>query len=349
MKFSFILVFLFSITTLQANDLSVQVNFGFCSSVGSGQAMVIATGGVEPYAYAWSDPSLTGDQVFDLGSGTYTVTTTDATGCEVIETFEIPDNSDVSVNYFVLDIICFGEMNGQIIIEDFFPSYLLFSLDGVSFSDVTTFENLDAGLYTLFILETNGCITQKDIFVNQAIQLLTDLGEDIEIQLGDSVELVPLVSAPFMNLTFHWSSTSEILNCTDCFEQWVNPFETTTYTFTIQDANGCTASDQVTIFINDDKNLFIPNVFTPNFDGVNDIFTVYGGVGIKQIERFSIRDDFGNIVYEAHNFPPNNFGSGWDGRFEGRRMDMGVFLYLVRVEYFDGTFEDIFGTVTLVY
>ncbi len=356
MKLFPILFFLFALNTLQGNNLTVQIDFGFCASSGSGQAIVLATGGIEPYSFDWSDPSLEGSEVFDLAPGNYIVTTTDASGCEQIENFEIPTSSDVWLNYFVIDISCFDQMDGEIIIEDFFPADLLFSIDGINFSDQTVFENLDDGATTIFILESNGCITEEELIVNEPPPLIIDLGPDVNVDLGNHVLLSPIVNSASSSLLLTWrfyvANDPNVINtitCNECTSLPVIVYDTTVYIVTVQDENGCAASDEISIYVTNPKNVYIPNIFTPNHDGFNDLFTVYVGEGVRQIKKFQIRDNFGSIVHETLNFFPDNIGFGWDGHFRGKRVDMGVFLYQVKVEYLNGVEEDIFGTVTLVY
>mgnify|MGYP001798037766 FL=1 len=70
----------------------------------------------------------------------------------------------------------------------------------------------------------------------------------------------------------------------------------------------------------------MPNAFTPNHDNLNDYFYPLT-VGVQSIVRFSIYDRFGNLVFEARNFAPNDKTFGWDGRVRGSEQPTGVFVY----------------------
>lgn len=93
---------------------------------------------------------------------------------------------------------------------------------------------------------------------------------------------------------------------------------------------------------------YVPNAFTPNNDGNNDYFTVYGTPTIKKVNTLKIYDRWGVLVFEKKDFPPNVEKEGWDGTKSGKKMNSGVFMWLTEVEYFDGTHEFLRGNVTLI-
>lgn len=347
MKFSLTLTCLFFLFQLTANTLEVNVFAGFCASTENGQARAEVSGGTEPYTFQWSMSNDNSDLVNGLTPGDHSVTVTDATGCEAIEEFMVPTESDIFVDLRIIDITCFGDQDGQLIIDDFFPEDLMFSLDGSNFTDNTVFENLDWGEQNLYVLERNGCVTEWPFSMQEPVPLLVDLGPDIEISLGDDVWLVPIINSPIAPLMLEWNTTAPI-SCIDCVNVYVYPVETSVVSLIVENANGCIAQDDITIEVIGGKNIFIPNAFTPNRDGFNDVFTIYANQSVARIKNFIIRDNFGSIVYEANNFLPNDPSFGWDGTHLGKDLKENVFIYMVEVEYVDETIEEIFGTVTLL-
>jgi gliding motility-associated-like protein len=120
-------------------------------------------------------------------------------------------------------------------------------------------------------------------------------------------------------------------------------------TATLTDINGCEESDALTITVNKDKRLFIPSVFTPNDDGINDIFYIFGSESqISGIKRFAVYNRWGDVMHEAFDVFPNDATKGWDGRYKGDLLNPGVFAYVAEIVYLDGVSEVLTGDVTLV-
>nr|HPH21245.1 PKD domain-containing protein [Haliscomenobacter sp.] len=98
----------------------------------------------------------------------------------------------------------------------------------------------------------------------------------------------------------------------------------------------------------DDCGAFIPNAFSPNNDGLNDYFTVYGGpFSATKILTLRIYTRWGEMVFEKENFDMDNL-SGWDGRIDGQTPIPGVYVYWVEIEQLGGRRKTYKGDVTLV-
>ena len=126
------------------------------------------------------------------------------------------------------------------------------------------------------------------------------------------------------------------------------PRQTGHYTITIQDGTGCTAIDSLLINLVINRPVYIPNAFSPNGDGTNPTFTVYGGAAVTNIQLLQVYDRWGELVFEAKDFLPGNENIGWDGTFNGDLLNSGVYAFLTKVEFLDGVTEVYSGDVTLV-
>jgi gliding motility-associated-like protein len=117
------------------------------------------------------------------------------------------------------------------------------------------------------------------------------------------------------------------LSCDTCADPDASPAGNTFYTITVHNAAGCTAQDTMTVFVTcGGGNVFIPNTFSPNGDGMNDVFYPRGK-GIGLVKSFRVFNRWGQLVFERYNFPPNDRGSGWDGTVGGRKVSPDVFVY----------------------
>ncbi len=93
---------------------------------------------------------------------------------------------------------------------------------------------------------------------------------------------------------------------------------------------------------------FIPNIFSPNHDGINDIFYIQANPQVTDINEFRIFDRWGNMVFEKFNFKPDDPSQGWDGTFQDKLMNPAVFTYWVEYKTIYDTVETVAGDVTLV-
>ncbi|HNL08647.1 MAG TPA: gliding motility-associated C-terminal domain-containing protein, partial [Chitinophagales bacterium] len=168
---------------------------------------------------------------------------------------------------------------------------------------------------------------------------------DQSIILGSSVAL-PAQANSALNgeIDFTWSPISS-LSCDDCATPQATPIVTTTYTVTVTDEWGCSASDAVTVEVAQENKLVIPNAFSPNGDDVNEIFHIAG----NNVTEFymAIYDRWGQRVYEIKS---TNLSEGWNGLYpDGKRAELGVYVYYIDVIFADGSTEFEKGNVTLVW
>jgi gliding motility-associated-like protein len=132
---------------------------------------------------------------------------------------------------------------------------------------------------------------------------------------GTAVPLLATITNGVDIVSYTWTP-AQTLSCEACYNVIATPTVNTTYTFTATSNYGCTSSASATINIFCDNNqVFIPNTFTPNGDGMNDRFYV-SAKGINLITRFSIYNRWGELVYDAHNIAPNDPSQGWDGTYK---------------------------------
>lgn len=119
--------------------------------------------------------------------------------------------------------------------------------------------------------------------------------------------------------------------------------QTTKYFVTVSSSNGCISKDTITVYVlNNSGNLYLmPNAFTPNKDGLNDLFGIKGWGGIKQLE-FSIYNRWGERVFYT-----NDTSKAWDGNYNGLPQDRGTYIYYIKADTFCGSVEKK-GTVVLI-
>ena len=196
-------------------------------------------------------------------------------------------------------------------------------------------------------IRDSGCVIPVQAVVDQPAEIVVSLeAESVLVNLGDSTQLQVLT--PISGVTYEWSP-AEYLSCTDCPNPTVTPTESITYSLVVTDTlTGCQVEENVVITVTKNYDVFIPNAFTPNDDNINDVIMIYAGVGVSTIRSFMIYDRWGELVYEATDFQPNDPLYGWDGRYKGKRLNPAVFVYYAEIEFVDGQVIPFKGDVSLV-
>ena len=98
----------------------------------------------------------------------------------------------------------------------------------------------------------------------------------------------------------------------------------------------------------DVRDVFVPNAFSPNQDGVNDQLVIYGGPEVALIRNFRVFNRWGDLIFERSSLFPNSSSDTWDGRFQGEILDSGVFVWSAEIEFIDGVVIPYRGDVLLL-
>jgi gliding motility-associated-like protein len=131
----------------------------------------------------------------------------------------------------------------------------------------------------------------------------------------------------------------------------VSPITETAYTITVFDEDGCSASATVLVQVDRNRNVFIPNAFSPNNDATNDEFQIFTGPGVASINYLRVFNRWGEPVYSQDDVAlnPNGQTAGWDGTFRGRPVAPGVYVYLAEITFQDGRTIIYKGDVSVVH
>jgi gliding motility-associated-like protein len=145
---------------------------------------------------------------------------------------------------------------------------------------------------------------------------------------------------------WNWTPATD-LSCADCANPVLTVHHNNTYIVNVKNIHGCTASDTLTVSaFCEDSNIFIPNAFTPDGDGLNDILMVRGtGISVKS---FRIFNRWGNLVFEKLNCPANDSKFGWDGKIRGVPASPDVFVYTAEVVCDNGVVATVKGNTTIL-
>ncbi len=302
-----------------------------CTDTADGTAIILAHSGVPPYTYQW-DTSATGiDSLgINLKSGWHYITISDACG-SVADSVEIKIKPQLQVSYLLDKIKCYNDSNASITV---------ITQDGVSpvtikWSDTTEtsyiLDSLKSGTYYYTVSDYCGSISDT-ITITQP-KLLTDtvvVTNESETGKSDGVVNLTVIggTSPY---SYYWSNGGVA-------EDLVYVAADTFYV-TITDANNCYTADTAIVLI-DKKTITIVNAFSPNNDGVNDVWN------IKNIDAFpncsvNVYNQWGTIVFES-----TGYKKPWDGTKNGKMLPSDTYYYIIDLK--DGTTKPYTGSVTIV-
>ena len=215
----------------------------------------------------------------------------------------------------------------------------------------------------MYAIDANGCPWSSEATINGPDEFMVDAGADAEINLGDSILLIPNSQNGVGAVSFFWNPPypgtlfCENSDTISCEEPYAIPQNTITYEVYGVDDNGCEDTDRIMIRVLKQRDVYVATGFTPNGDGKNDFLWVHGPRKAT-VRLFRVYDRWGNMVYEydIDTFPVdpgslikiNDLDFGWDGNFKDSPMNPDVYVWYAEVEYQDG-FRDVFkGNTTLI-
>jgi gliding motility-associated-like protein len=337
-----------TLTILNENSINsiITKTDEYCG-LANGSATATPITGNAPFTYSWSNGN-TSQNATNLGSGTYSVIVADKYGCLSNNTFEIFSDKSLTVNALTFPSRC-NNPNGSIEAFGFSGyepySYQWLNTNGSGNANSNLLNDINAGSYTVVVTDALGCQTSKTFVINN----VTDIS-NAEIIGKNEIEQDMSYSYS-LNIPSGWSFQNWIDNDNSLsFNPLLNvmvpfPYSGNYYLgINVLSDFGCKETIYKEIKINTDWNIYVPNAFTPNGDGVNDIFQPKG-YGIKKYE-LQIFNRWGQQIYTT-----TTFENGWDGSFKGTEestFKFDVYTWKINViNVFSKKFE-LTGSVTLM-
>ena len=223
-----------------------------------------------------------------------------------------------------------------------------YRLNGGLLTDRLVYDDLPVGDYRIEVRDADGCTAERRFTLRPGRRLSVDLRPDTTIRLGDSIPLTFRLNTTSWD-TLLWTSEGPLPPRHSRGPLTVRPLSSQNYRLEVIDGDGCRASDEVFIEVDESVNLFVPSAFSPDGDGNNDRFRPFPGPQVARIRELRIFDRWGEQVYDLATDPGRDGEDyGWDGRLDGRLLNPAVFVYRIRVELVDGTLEWYTGDVTLL-
>lgn len=326
-----------SVFVPQPDKISIvdSINPVRCYGENSGDIFLTVTGGTDPYRYRWSNSefqlNVISRDIVNVPTETYTVEVRDSNDCIAEASFFLPEPDTLLPNKEIKPITCAGSADGGI---SLFPTggNPGYSYSWSSGSTDSVLSNLDEDVYSYTITDTRGCedIDTIDLPNPDTLRFNADVEPVSCIDQADGIiELSP--SGGYGNYAFSWSTGES-----------GNPLENLAggeYTITITDFVGCSRDSSIILPVIDEECLFIPNSFTPNGDGRNDVWMIenlylYPDCTVRIFNRW------GNLVFDS-----KGYNDPWDGTKAGNALPSDTYYYVIDIN--NGTTPKS-GSVTIV-
>ena len=307
-----------------------------CPGGNNGQAIaVVPATATDDARYFWDgvegDSILTG---LSADNRTHTLVI-ESHGCRIEKTFTISDPPVMTIEKEALDLICGTDCNAYI--------HLTYSLPNHPVGD-TIIDSLCDGTYTILLHDTAGCPYYDTTVITRDTSLLhlRVWADDTFILLSQSTHLHV---TPHPGARYSWSHPNTLDRPTST-DPLATPTDTLTlYTVTVTDSLGCSWTGTIPIHCTEvicgRPNVFIPNTFSPNGDGINDRLCFKG----KFITDFylAIYTRWGEKVFETH-----DINDCWDGRYNDNWCMPGVYTYTCRISCEAGLKNTLKGDITII-
>ncbi len=311
-----------------------------CFGGNDGSIQLTPNAGLQPFNYIWSNSAST-STINSLTQGDYDVTFTDANTCTATGTYSVNQPTQLLIDTLVTPVTCFGYADGAVIVTatNGTPGYSYVWSNG---NNTNVISQLAAGTYTVTVSDAHNCSVSTAVTLNDPLPYTILLDTVAAVDLGQTV----LLTADVVNgnpVSWLWTP-DDYLSCPDCQSTEAGPYYNFVYNVQSVDDKGCIANATIRVNVVPKYVVFIPNAFTPNGDGVNDFFEVFGNKEAWKQFEVQVFNRIGEKVYES-----NDMNFKWDGAYKGVLLNPAVFVYVVKVVYLNNYSEKIFkGSLTLI-
>lgn len=313
-----------------------------CEGYADGGVKVYGNGGVQPYSFSVNGGVFSSSNSFTgLKEGANLVTIRDAKDCVYDTTLNLVGYPHIIYDDILAEpVSCFGGNDGKISLNvsgGIQP--LTYKMGPGDFRNIPVFDSLAANKYIVTVMDSAGCTKDSAIIVDSPEEMKIDMKvtpNDCE-GIDNTGRIDAYVSGGTPVYRYIWNTTPEQ------YSNGIEGMPNGPYRVIVTDANDCTDTAIATIEYNNCCIVFIPDAFTPNGDGLNDLARVrYKGV--FTLKTFSIYNRFGERVFETR-----NVDDGWNGIYKGVLQDLGTYNYFVKGICGDNKEEVMYkGTLILI-
>jgi gliding motility-associated-like protein len=320
------------------------------SIICKGQSILLQAGGA--VTYSWS-PAINLSSINTSSTLanpaaliTYNVIGVSSRGCTSVDSVTVTVRQPFKINYSRPAILCAGQTNQ--LSASGAATYRWSPAAGLNNPNIASPKATPDSTtnYSVIGTDDRGCFNDTGYVSLLVYPIPTvDAGADKTITVGSSVDLIANFSDDVTEV--NWTPTGELFRNSESAIT-VKPKTNTEYTIEVKNIGGCAARDRVNVLVVcNGSNVFLPNLFSPNSDGVNDIFYPRG-TGLYKIKILKVFNRWGETVFEKSSFNANDPSSGWDGNYKGVKLNSDTFVFIMELICDNNSILTLNGNVALV-
>lgn len=222
----------------------------------------------------------------------------------------------------------------------------IYAFNGQNFQTDDGFSFSQAGTYQVQVQDINGCEWDSLLTITAPEIPEITLGQDLEITAGDSITLNANTD-PTAFRQLEWINNNTIV-ASNTNSLMVKPNISAAYTLRGTTFDDCSFEDVIQVFVKEAPVAYLPTAFSPNNDGINDLFIPGFSEQVIEIERFNIFDRWGNILFQVAKRAPNDLDAGWDGTINSELAASGVYTFWIELRLATGELRSLKGDVLLI-
>ncbi len=312
-----------------------------CNGYSDGAITISVSGGTPLYSYVWNDGITTQNRI-NVVAGNYSVTVNDNNLCSTSSNIMITEPTGMLITSSFVNPTCPTNNNDGSITLNITGGSVPYQYHWSTGSATNNLLNAGPGNYLVTVSDANTCSVSAAFTLVYQYDFTVNAMPDVSINFGESTTLDYTVTGNAGIYTNVWSPSSS-LSCNDCASPVASPVVTTLYQIEIRNDVGCVAYDNVTVIVVPDYTIFVPNAFTPNGDGNNDVFEIYGKLNAIAFLEIQIFNRWGEKVFES-----NDHHFQWDGSYKGVVQNSSVYIWQIKLTFLDGHKEELRkGSLTL--
>ncbi|MBQ6276784.1 MAG: gliding motility-associated C-terminal domain-containing protein [Bacteroidales bacterium] len=330
-----------SITQPEALTVEGSVKNASCIGLCDGRIAVEANGGTPSYSYRWS----TGydmAELTELCAGTYNLTVTDANGCSTNRSYTIIQPDQMTASATATDVTCYAGNDGKITVSvsGGTAPYSYALNEYMSESTTSNILNqVSAGHHVVYIRDARNCTARAEVTINSPERLLAE-SEIVKTSCKEAsdgeIHVTAIGGHPPYYVTTDAISEQPIAD-----NPAITGLRSGTYHLIVTDASGCSYSlKNIRIPENLNECIHVPNVFTPNDDGINDTWEITH-IDMYPDAKIFVYNRWGQKMYEG-----NGTSEYWNGEYRGKKVPAGTYFYVVELGEGHNTYS---GPLSILY